>query len=99
MATPPKDHAASVRKLAAEARAVARNMADYGARQTMMQVAGAWDLRAERLEKHSPKSNGFSKQEHRLKAVRPPPAKRANLLRLWFDVRSLAKLIQPQERL
>jgi hypothetical protein len=38
MATLPKDRAAHFRKLAADTRAATANMADYGARHTMMQT-------------------------------------------------------------
>ena len=73
-------------------------MADYGARQTMLQAACMWDLIAEREQERS--SNRFSQlgpsavQGRALSTARPPNQRPR---RVWIVVRSLGKLLQPQQ--
>ena len=53
----PKDRAAYFRERAAEARAMAEKMSDYGARKTMMEAADLWDGMARHEEKKPANSN------------------------------------------
>ena len=73
-------------------------MADYGARQTLMQAACMWDLIAEREQERC--SNRFQRGPSAEPVRALSPAIRTNLRprRLWTAVRSLAKLLQPQHR-
>lgn len=97
MDTRPGDHSAHFRKLATKARAGAANMADYGARQTMMQTAHMWDQIAECKQERSSSRTQLGPAAEQVTAL--PAATRINLRsrRLWIAIRSLAKLLQPEQ--
>ena len=72
-------------------------MADYGARQTLMQTASMWDLLAEREQERCSNRSSQQPSPDRVRAlsVARPPNLRPRLL--WIAVRNIAKLIQPQQ--
>jgi len=98
MATLSENRAACFRKLATDARAVAANTADYGARHTLMQAASVWDLVAEREQERSSNRSsqlGPSAEQARAPSNPRPPDVRPR--RLWVAVRNLAKFLRPQQ--
>jgi hypothetical protein len=98
MATLPKDRAAHFRTLATDARAIAANMADYGARHTMMQAASMWDQVAEReQERCSNRLTHRGPPKVQVRVLSTAGRRSLGPREIWIAFRSLAtKLLHPQ---
>ena len=98
MASLPNGRAAHFRALAAESRAGAANLADYGARQTMLQAAHMWDQIADREEEvSSTRCSQLGPSAEQVRVLSTPKPTNLRRGRLWIAVRSFAKRLQPQQ--